>query len=38
MDDSSKQNAAGTLSRAGNLLKRVITEYALIDENKKNES
>ena len=30
MDDNSKQNAAGTLFRAGKLLKIVITEYALI--------
>ena len=30
MDDTSKQNAAGTLFRAGKLLKIVITEYALI--------
>ena len=32
MDDNSKQNAAGTLFRAGKLLKIVITEYALIRE------
>ena len=32
MDDTSKQNAAGTLFRAGKLLKIVITEYALIDK------
>ena len=30
MDDTSKQNAAGTLFRAGKLLKIVITEYELI--------
>ena len=34
MDDTSKQNAAGTLFRAGKLLKIVITEYALIDKKR----
>ena len=37
MDDTTKQNAAGTLFRAGKLLKIVITEYALIDQIKKGE-
>ena len=36
MDDTSKQNAAGTLFRAGKLLKIVITEYALIGKKRTN--
>ena len=34
MDDTSKQNAARTLFRAGKLLKIVTCEYALIDKIK----
>jgi len=36
MDDTSKQNAVGTLFRAGKLLKIVITEYAFYGEKRTN--